>query len=131
MSAVTRIPGQSQCSRMMIASQKGDQHAYRQLLMKVASLVEAIAVYQGFNAAATDTLIADVLKTVNAIRHTYHPSQEFSRWLIGIVCFKMKQYQKQHRSNCGCTTPIEGVSKVLSNLNGGSKIESAETEAMV
>jgi len=63
MTVLTPVIDQALCPKLMVASQEGDQHAYCQLLMKVVPLVEAIAVHQGFNAASTDTLIADVLRT--------------------------------------------------------------------
>jgi len=129
MTVLTPVIDQALCPKLMVASQEGDQHAYCQLLMKVVPLVEAIAVHQGFNAASTDTLIADVLRTVHAMRHTYHPSQDLTRWLIGIVCLRMKQYQNHHPSNCGCTTRIESVSKVISSLDRGEIVKGIGTGA--
>lgn len=73
--------------RLLQAAQRGDAHAYAELLTAITPRVRRIVArrrgFAGF--AETEDLVQDVLMSLHAVRGTYDSSRPFVPWLLAIV----------------------------------------------
>lgn len=73
-----------QCRELMIAAQRGDRTAYRDLLLAVTPYIRRIAARHVPRDEVEDA-IQEVLLVIHDIRHTYEPVRPFKPWLSTIA----------------------------------------------
>lgn len=74
-------------SRLMKATQAGDNRAYEQLLREVDAWLSRYYARRLPHPAAEDAR-QDVLLAIHAKRHTYNPSRPFGAWVTAIARYK-------------------------------------------
>jgi len=87
---------------LMMASQAGDNQAYRQLLTAIVMRsMEACAQAVSRNemaAADVDECICRVLHMVHAALATFDPKYSIDVWLFAIISAQLAQSRRQHRA---------------------------------
>jgi RNA polymerase sigma factor (sigma-70 family) len=66
---------------LMIAAQRGDQVAYRQLLYSCQPLICEVARKGGIVGDRIDDVVQETLLSVDRARQTFDPSRSFIAWL--------------------------------------------------
>lgn len=79
---------EDQLGALMVAAQRGDQRAYRELLGRCMPSIIATARRQGVADALIDDVVQDVLMTLHTARATYDPLHPFLPWLHAIARFR-------------------------------------------
>lgn len=72
-------------SRLMVAAQAGDRHAYEDLLRECLPLIRRICRARLRDAAEAEDAVQDTLLTIHRARATYDGSRPFRPWLVAIT----------------------------------------------
>ncbi|MEZ0226375.1 MAG: sigma-70 family RNA polymerase sigma factor [Alphaproteobacteria bacterium] len=82
-------------SVLMVAAQKGDSRAYKQLLTDITPALKGFLRTRFFSPSHIDDIIQEVLLGIHTARHTYNPEQPFKNWMYGIARHKMIDYMRK------------------------------------
>jgi RNA polymerase sigma-70 factor (ECF subfamily) len=87
-------------SENMRRAQKGDAHAYRELLEAARALItvyasRALARMGIEDRASAEDLVQETLLALHDKRHTYDPAQPFMPWLIAIARYKVIDFGRR------------------------------------
>jgi RNA polymerase sigma-70 factor (ECF subfamily) len=94
---------EAELSRLMRSSQKGDAGDYRQLLLRIRSMlakyIDHSFVRFGFGSGSgQEDVLQEILLAIHVKRHTYDPEQFFLPWMYAIARYKMIDYVRKNRA---------------------------------
>jgi len=79
---------------LMVASQKGDQAAYEDLLVVLVECLEKFLSRKIFRADCREDVLQSILMAFHEARHSYRPSQAFLSWFYAIAHYKVVDFIK-------------------------------------
>ena len=94
---------------LMAAAQRGDSHAYDELLRAVAARVRIVVrAERGFAGQAdVEDLVQDVLLSVHQVRASYDPSRPFAPWLASIVRNRLADVARRYARTRAREVPFD------------------------
>ncbi|MBS1970448.1 MAG: sigma-70 family RNA polymerase sigma factor [Bdellovibrionales bacterium] len=94
---------EAELSRLMRSSQKGDAGDYRQLLLRIRSMLakyidNAFARFGFGTGSSQEDVLQEVLLAIHVKRHTYDPEQFFLPWMYAIARYKIIDYIRKNKA---------------------------------
>lgn len=105
---------EAELHRLMVATQRGDAAAYRELLRAVALRLRAF-LRRRMTRLPDDVedLVQETLLAMHNQRHTYDPSQPVTAWLHAIARYKLVDLLRRRARHEALNDPIDDVDAVL------------------
>lgn len=94
---------EAELSQLMKSSQKGDTGDYRQLLLRIRSMLakyidNSFARFGFGSGDGQEDVLQEILLAIHVKRHTYDPEQFFLPWMYAIARYKMIDYIRKNKA---------------------------------
>lgn len=108
--ATAKLDDRELAARMR-AAQSGDQAAYAELLRRLVPWLRRYIRNQRrfLQAADIEDLVQDVLLSLHAVRHTYHPARPFLPWLLAITSNRLADAGRRYARRSAREAPVDGL----------------------
>ncbi len=87
---------QDEWTKLAVAAQDGDKHAYNALLTALAPYVRNVVIKSLSSQDAAEDIAQEVLISVHKSLHTYSAERPFKPWLMAIINFRKMDYLRKH-----------------------------------
>jgi RNA polymerase sigma-70 factor (ECF subfamily) len=107
---------------LMAHAQRGEQAAYRQLLVELTPYLRALA-RRRLGQQDVDDAVQDILLSLHGIRHTYDPARPFKPWLVTIAQRRLVDRLRQRLRQAAHENPLDdGVTIVDERANSHENV---------
>jgi RNA polymerase sigma factor (sigma-70 family) len=105
----------------MRRAQDGDAHAYRELLVEVATLVKAYVRRHLRGDDSLDDVVQETLFAIHRHRHTFDPRRSFRSWMYAIARHRLIDVvRQQRRRHANLALELERLEAVQAHAAAGA-----------
>lgn len=116
----------AELTRLLIASQAGDQDSYGQFLNWCLFKAGEIVGYKLFNQNDKDDVVQEVLMGVHKNLHTFDPGRDAKSWFLGILHKKLVDYYRRVTRTNEAEIKTEDLDVTFASTPTNGKLEALE-----